>query len=98
MKIDKVAEKKGPIINIYLDIFSKDGRSYRFKYKYEDMTSYELHYEKLCKIAFETKEVSSLRYYEFNHQKYQDANGWKKYDIEREFKIQGLAIDMYSNK
>ena len=98
MKVEKVAEKKGPIINIYLDISSKDGRSYRFKYKYEDLGIYESHYDKLTKMAFETKEASSLRYYEFNHQKYQETYGWKKYDIEREFKRQGLVIDPTSNK
>ena len=92
-RFENSIEKRGPEV-VYLDIYSKDGRIFKFRIddKYAKECNTLRQYINILAFPDKMEYFFAFEHAKFNRAMEEQYQGWKIYDIEKEFHRQGIEF------
>lgn len=88
-KLERSLDKRDPVIS-FIDIYSKDGRTIRLRFKEGTESSATLQYLQIYSFPDKKDYFFAFDHYKAARELEEKYQGWKIYDIEKEFKRQGV--------
>lgn len=95
-KLERSLDKKDPVIS-FIDIYSKDGRTIRLRFKEGTESSATLQYLQIYSFPEKKDYFFAFDHFKAERELEEKYQGWKIYDIEKEFKRQGVDFISLQN-